>query len=160
MTDKVIETITEGVALAPKIRAVSEQVLEHHIQRDDVVHATLLSLVSGSPVFFLGVPGVDKTGTIQALVRKIQGGRFYEALMPTIVSMEQLLVESTSIEEIPAENGGKKIRTHDTLGRAADAHLVFADEIWKAEPMVLQTLIDLAKGDGFGMKGNLWKHRC
>jgi len=155
--NKVIETTKEGIALVPKVRAMSEQVLEHHIQRGDVVHVTLLSLISGRPAFFLGVPGVDKTGTIQALVQKIQGGRFYEALMPTIVSMEQLLVESTSIEEIPIENGGKQIRTHDELGRAADAHLVFADEIWKAEPMVLQTLIDLAKGDGIRHEGKLVK---
>lgn len=151
MADKVIETITA------KVRAVSKQVLESHIQRDDVVHATLLSLVSGRPAFFLGVPGVDKTGTIQALVREIQGGKFYEALMPTIVSVEQLLVESTSIEEVPTENGGKQIRTHDELGRAADAHLVFADEIWKAESMVLQTMIDLAKGDGIRHEGQMVK---
>lgn len=152
-----IETTEKTTALAQKVRAVSEQVLTRHVQRDDVVHATLLSLVSGRPVFFLGVPGVDKTGTIQALVRKIQGGKFYEALMPTIVSVEQLLVESTSIEEVLTQDGGKQICTHDTLGRAANAHLVFADEIWKAEPRVLQTLIDLAKGDGIRHEGKLVK---
>jgi MoxR-like ATPase len=77
--------------------------------------------------------------------------------MPTIVSVEQLLVESTSIEEVPTENGGKLIRTRDTLGRAASAHIIFADEIWKAEPRVLQVLLDLALGHGVRHEGQLVK---
>lgn len=150
----VIETVA---ALAAKIQSVSKDVLAKHIQRDEIVSATLLSLVSGRPAFFLGPPGIDKTGTIQDLARKIQGAIFYDALMPTIVSAEQLLVESTSIEEKPIGNGGKSISTRDTLGRAAKAHLLFADEIWKAEPRVLQTLIDLAKGDGVRHEGQMVK---
>lgn len=151
---KLIET---AAALAAKVQSVSKEVLAKHIQRDEIVRATLLSLVSGRPAFFLGPPGIDKTGTIQDLARKIQGAVFYDALMPTIVSAEQLLVESTSIEEVPMPNNGKQIRTRDTLGRAAKAHLLFADEIWKAEPRVLQTLIDLAKGDGVRHDGQLTK---
>jgi MoxR-like ATPase len=77
--------------------------------------------------------------------------------MPMIVSAEQLLVESTSIEEVPTANGGKSIRTSDTLGRAALAHILFADEIWKAEPRVLQTTLDLSKGDGVRHEGQLVK---
>lgn len=149
--------LDKAVALAGKVRAITSEVLERHIQRSDVVYATWLSLVSGRPAFFLGSPGVDKTGTIQSLVKRIVGATFYDALMPTIVSAEQLLVESTSIEEVPTANGGKQIRTSDQLGRAAAAHLVFADEIWKAEPRVLQTLIDLSKGDGVRHEGAMVK---
>jgi MoxR-like ATPase len=105
----------------------------------------------------LGPPGIDKTGTIQDLAKRIQSAIFYDALMPTIVSADQLLVESTLIEEKPTASGGKSISTRDTLGRAAKAHLLFADEIWKAEPRVLQTLIDLAKGDGLRHEGQMVK---
>ncbi len=147
--------VKAAIDLAPKIKTISDEVVARHIQREDVVKATLLALVSGRPVFFLGSPGVDKTGTIQALVRRIEKGIFYDALMPTVVSVEQLLVESTSIEEIPTANGGKSIKTHDQLGRAANAHLLFADEIWKAEPRVLQTMLDLSKGDGVRHEGQM-----
>lgn len=150
-----MQVLQKAIALAPKVRAISDEVLGRHIQRGEVVNATWLSLVSGRPAFFLGEPGIDKTGTIQELAGRIAGAEFYDALMPTIVSVEQLLVESTSIEEVPTNGGGKAIRTRDQLGRAALAHLVFADEIWKAEPRVLQTLIDLAKGDGVRHEGQL-----
>lgn len=147
--------LAQAVALAPKIKRVAAEVVARHIQRDDVVRATFLSLISGRPAFFLGTPGVDKTGTVEALAGRIDGAVFFEALMPTIASAEQLLVESTSIEETPTANGGKSIRTSDTLGRAAKAHIVFADEKWKADPRVLQTLLDLSKGDGVRHEGEM-----
>jgi MoxR-like ATPase len=149
--------LNSAITLASKVRVITNEVLARHIQRSDVVKATWLSLVSSRPAFFLGSPGVDKTGTIQSLAQRIEGAVFYDALMPTIVSVEQLLVESTSIEELPTADGGKSIRTSDKLGRAAAAHLVFADEIWKAEPRVLQTLIDLSKGDGVRHEGAMVK---
>lgn len=141
--------------LAATLKAITLEVVAENIGRADVVKATLLSLVSGKPAFFLGSPGVNKTGTVEALARRIVGANFYDALMPTIVSAEQLLVESTSIEETPTSGGGKSIRTHDTLGRAAAAHVLFADEIWKGDPRVLQTVLDLAKGDGVRSEGQM-----
>lgn len=149
------EKLKAAIALAPKVQSVMNAVQTRHIGRGDVVQATFLSLVSGRPAFFLGSPGIDKTGTVQDMARQIGGAVFYDVLMPTIVSVEQLLVESTSIEEVPTAGGGKSIRTRDTLGRAAQAHLLFADEIWKAEPRVLQTLIDLSKGDGVRHEGQM-----
>jgi MoxR-like ATPase len=152
-----MEKIEKAVALVSQVKAVSDDVLARHIGRNDIVQATLLSLVSGRPAFFLGTPGVGKTDTAQYLASRIDGAVFYDALMPTIVSVEQLMVESTSIEELPGENGGKMIRTRDILGRAAGAHIVFADEIWKAEPRVLQLLIDLSKGSGVRHEGTMVK---
>ncbi len=152
-----MDLLSKAVALAAKIKGISDDVLARHIGRADVVEATWLALLTGRPAFFLGTPGVDKTGTVEAVASRIDGAQFFEALMPTVVSAEQLLVESTSIEELPSPGGGKSIRTRDTLGRAANAHLVFADEVWKADPRVLQTLLDLSKGDGVRHEGAMVK---
>ncbi|MDO8512195.1 MAG: MoxR family ATPase [bacterium] len=149
------EKMKAAIALTSKVQSVMRDVETRHIGRADVVQATFLALVSGRPAFFLGSPGTDKTGAVQDMARQIAGAVFYDVLMPTIVSVEQLLVESTSIEEASTAGGGKSIRTRDTLGRAALAHLLFADEIWKAEPRVLQTLIDLSKGDGVRHEGQM-----
>src|SRR3989338_4492992 len=144
---------SEILALVAKIGAITREVLTFHIGRGDVVKATWLSLVSGRPAFFLGSPGVDKTGVVQAMALRIASCVFYDALMPMVTSAEQLLVEKTSIKETTASDGGKDISTSDTLGRATSAHILFADEIWKAEPRVLQTCLDLAKGDGVRHEG-------
>lgn len=146
-----------ALALAPKVANVAADVAVRNIGREALIHATLLSLVSGRPAFFLGSPGINKTGTVQDVARNIDGAVFYDALMPTIVSVEQLLVEETRIEESTDANGVKSIRTRDTLGRAASAHVLFADEVWKAEPRVLQTLLDLSKGDGVRHEGRMMK---
>jgi len=149
------ENLELAQLFAPQIEALSTSVLVRNIGREDIVRCTLLSLVAGHPAFFLGTPGVNKTGTVQAVAKAITGTVFYEELMPAIVSPEQLVVEETMIEESTDAEGRKSIRTRDRLGRAAAAHLVFADEIWKAEPRILQTLIDLSKGDGIRHEGRL-----
>ena len=107
MTNSVI--VASAIALASKVRAVSDECLTANIGREVIVRATMLALISGRPAFFLGSPGLNKTGTVQDLAGRIDGASFYDALMPTIVSVEQLLVESTSIEEMPAAGGGKSI---------------------------------------------------
>ena len=146
-----------AIGLAATLRQISDEVCVRHIGRADVVRATLLSLISKRPAFFLGTPGVDKTGTVQDLAKRIEGAVCYDVLMPTITSPEQLLIESTSIKETPTADGGREISTKDKLGRAALAHLLFADEIWKADDRVLQTALDLSKGDGVRHEGQLVK---
>src|SRR3990167_11199092 len=102
-----MELLQKAVAMAAKVQGVMTELLGRNIGKEGLIRATFLSLVSGRPVFFLGSPGINKTGTVQDLARRISGALFYDALMPTIVSVEQLLVESTSIEELPTMNGGK-----------------------------------------------------
>lgn len=149
------ETLELATGLAPKVARVAAAVASRNIGRESIVRCTLLSLVAGHPAFFLGPPGINKTGTVQSLARAIAGASFYDALIPTIVSPEQLLVEETTIEEAVSAEGVKSIRTRDRLGRAASAHLVFADEIWKGEGRVIQTLLDLMKGDGIRHEGRM-----
>ena len=150
------QILDAALALAPKVAAVATGIATRNIGRGSIIHATLLSLVSGRRAFFLGPFGVNKTGTVQALAEHIKGAVFYDALMPAVSSPEQLLVEHTSIEEtIGANNGIKSIRTRDVLGRAAAAHIVFADEMFKAERTVLNALIDLSKGGSVRHEGQV-----
>jgi MoxR-like ATPase len=151
------EILDAALALAPKVANVVADVVVRNIGREAMVRATFLSIITSRPAFFLGEFGLNKTATLQDIAGRIDGAVFYDALMPTIVSVEQLLVEQTSIEESTDAVGVKSIRTRDTLGRAAAAHVLFADEIWKAEPRVLQTLLDLSKGDGVRHEGRMVK---
>ena len=151
------ELLDLATGLAPKVASVSADVASRNIGRESIVRATMLSLVSGNPAFFLGSPGINKTGTIKDLSRVIKGSEYYGALMPTIPSFEALFVEQTSIEEATDADGRKSIRTRDEIGRAANAHFFFADEIWKGEPRVLQTVLDFANGDPIRHEGRDFK---
>lgn len=147
------ELLKRAVALTTAVAATSAAVLNNYVKRDEIVRAMWLALVADCGVFFLGLPGVAKTATVQELARLIDGCVFFEALMPAIVSPDQLFVESTSIEERPLDGGAKSIAVKQVLGRAAKAHIFFADEVWKAEPAVLQPLLDLARAEGVRHEG-------
>ncbi|HNU76172.1 MAG TPA: MoxR family ATPase [bacterium] len=149
------ELLQKAVSLAPKVKAISQDVSRRHIQRDDIIKATWLAIVSGRPAFFLGTPGVDKTGTIKAMIRKIHGAVFYEALMPMLSSGSELIVESTSLREKQEPDGGKTISTVDKLGRAASAHIFFGDEIWKTPDVALKMLFDLFNMDDIRHDGQV-----
>lgn len=146
-----------ATGLAPKVASMSADVASRNIGRESIVRATMLATIAGHPAFFLGSPGINKTGTVKDLSRVISGSVYYGALMPTITSFEGLFVEQTSIEESVGADGCKSIRTRDQIGRAADAHFFFADEIWKGEPRVLQTVLDFANGDAIRHEGRDYK---
>lgn len=150
---KLLET---AIALAPKVKAISAEVLASHIQRDDIVEAFWLALISGRPAFFLGGFGIDKTGTIRSIVRYVDGLVFYDELIPNVGSPEQLFVDETEIEEAVDERGAKHIRVREKLGKAANAHIVFFDEKYKPQsPQILHAVIDLTKGDGIRHEGQM-----
>lgn len=152
------ENLKKAILLAPKVQAISDDVSQEHIQREDIIKATWLAIVSGRPAFFLGKPGVDKTGTIKALSRCISGMTFYDELMPLLTTGADLIVESTALSEQASPDGGKTISTKDTLGRAATADLFFADEVWKTPDPVLKTLFDLFNLDDLRHEGKRVKN--
>lgn len=150
-----------ATALSPRVKEIVADVLKTHIQRNDVVYATLLAIVSGRLAFILGTPGIDKTGTIKALLRRILGATFQEELMPTLASGAQLVVEGTSLRETPDGSGGKLISTVDQLGGVAKKKMFFADEIWKTPDHILKVFFDLfnlddVRWDGQVLKNELW----
>ncbi len=151
------EILNLATGLAPKVAIVGADVASRNIGREAIVRATMLATVAGHPAFFLGSPGINKTGTVKDLSRVIEGARYYGALMPTMTSFEGLFVEETAIEESVDAEGRKLIRTRDSIGRAANAHFFFADEIWKGDPRVLQTVLDFANGDAIRHEGRDFK---
>lgn len=158
MANEKKELLKKAMEIAELIPLVNDDVLSSHIQRDDFVKAAWLAIISGRPAFFLGTPGVDKTGSIKAMAKRIDGAVFYEQLMPLVSSGADLIVESTSIRENPEADGGKSIATVDKIGRAAGAHLFFGDEIWKTPDTALKTLFDLFNMDDIRHEGQVVKN--
>lgn len=149
--------LAAALVAASKIPAANQAVAASFIQRDDVALAFWLALVADRASFLLGPPGVAKTAVTQFLSGLVSDLKFYEELMPTVVSPEQLLVSETEILETQAQGGGKSIRVKNKMGNAADAHLVFLDEIWKTQPAVAKVLFDLLMADGIRLGGQFFQ---
>lgn len=145
--------LAAAAALSGKIQTTTQRVVAKFINREDVVEAAFLALISDAAAFFLSPPGTGKTATVGELARHIRGLVFFEALMPGVPTPDALFVESTEIVEYSTPDGGKAIRVNQKLGRAAKAHLFFGDEIWKTDPSVLNPLLDLARADGVRHEG-------
>lgn len=155
MSDNSKTLLAQAFEVARKLATLTEEVLKSHIQRGDIVKATLLAIVSGRPVFFYGDPGIDKTGTIKAMIRAIKGIEFREDMMPMLASGADLIVESTTIKESTNEEGNKVISTPSVLGGAAKKQLFFGDEIWKTDDTVLKVLFDLFNLDDVRFEGQV-----
>jgi MoxR-like ATPase len=139
------QLLTDALALAPKIRQISNEVVMKNIGRQDLITVTWLGLISGRPVFALGPTGVNKTATIRQMAERVDGAVFDERLIPGVKSAADLFVESTKVNEAPQPDGSKDISLKETLGRAARANIFFGDEFFKDEEHpVLDEMIDFA----------------
>lgn len=140
------ERVRRAVALKGKIDAHTAALLRVNIGRDQIIRSAYWTMITGRPSFLLGPFGVNKTATLRDFARGIQGARFYDVLIPNVSAPEQILVERTRIK-IQDVEGGQEIEFEDYLGRAADTHILFCDELFKVrDPEVLQAMLDLAEG--------------
>ncbi|OGL97945.1 hypothetical protein A2304_05325 [Candidatus Uhrbacteria bacterium RIFOXYB2_FULL_57_15] len=134
-----------AIALAPKIRAVTDDVLIRNIDRKREATAFWLGLISGYPVFLFGSYGVNKTQMVEQMVGRLLSATFANELIPQVKSADQILVVSSSIRERTVAEGEKMVDIHQVLGRAFLAHVFFGDEFFKdpTNPALLE-LIDYA----------------
>jgi len=152
------QLLTAAVALAPKIRQITDEVLVRNIGRQDLVNVTWVGGISGHPMFALGSTGINKTATIRQMARRIDGAVFDERRIPSVKSAAQLFVESTKIREVILSDGEKETSLKEKLGRATNAHIFFGDEFFKDEDHpVLNDLIDFALEGVVRYEGGLHK---
>lgn len=140
------ELLKRAAALASRVQQITDEVLVRNIERQNLIKATWVGIISGHPLFALGPTGVNKTATIRQMARRIDSAVFDERLIPAVKSAADLFVEATEIHETPLpNNGGTATSLKERLGRAALAHIFFGDEFFKDEDHpVLNALIDYA----------------
>ena len=80
-------SVTAALPAAAKAAAMQQSLVTESIGRGDMVKTAMLAMITGRPAFYLGPPGTNKTGTVQALAKRVPGAVFHEELMPTVVSL-------------------------------------------------------------------------
>lgn len=116
------------------------------VSREDEAHAIVLSLVSKSHCLFVGPPGCAKSAIVNALAIAVDA-RMFKVLLTRFSTPEDIFG--------PVSVQGLKNSTYErvTKNRLADCDLSFVDEIFKANPAILNSMLTIMEEREFDNGG-------
>ena len=119
-------------------------------EKDEAVRLGLLTALAGESMFMLGAPGCAKSMVTRRIkeVFAAEGEekvKYFETLLNQFTTPEEVFgnISLKALNgELPETNGKEEYRRL-TEGMLPEADIAFLDEIWKASPAILNTLLTI-----------------
>ena len=120
-----------------RVQKVVDSLTKGLYERDKEVKLALLGALSGENVFLYGPPGVAKSLISRRIAKAFEGGNYFEYLMQKFSTPEDVF-GPIMLSELKKDNFVRKID-----GYLPSADIAFLDEIFKASPSILNTLLTI-----------------
>ena len=141
---QMLETTKHHDRIAALKKALSKGLYE----KDEALCLALLAAIAGESIFFLGAPGCAKSMLARRIAKafKIDGDgsvQYFETLLNQFSTPEDVF-GNISLKALNGEGESGKEEYHRlTENMLPEADIAFIDEIWKASPAILNTLLTI-----------------